>query len=407
MAAESNEPQAQEAQKILERAKKAQDPLAGGKSLAELAELPIDPEQTLLGDRFLCRKGTMLLVGRTGTGKSSASAQQDALFACGREAFGIRPAHPLNILTIQAEDDNGDLTEMAGGVIRGLDLTEEETEAIRERTLYLRWHETGQKFIDKLRRACTAAKSSGRPFDIVRINPLHAFAEGNLVDPETIGRFCRSGLNAIADDFDCGIIVVHHTPKINYTARKKMSGVEWIYAATGCADLANWARCSMIIADENYSAGVFRFIASKRRERIGWKDAQGNFVFERLFCHARDGGGIFWRPATEEESAGSAGDSQPAKKPGVLESIAAMDEATLRARAMNIVNKKPLAATDFQMGVMREFDTNPKYARTIAKLLTEGENKPVKVAKIGKVHWHGTAEQIAELKAPRLGGMAK
>ena len=83
-------------------AERKADPLAGRKSLAELAKQPIDPGQTLLGDRYLCRGGSMLYVGRSGLGKSSSSAQADIQWSLGREAFGIAPAKPLNILTIQA-----------------------------------------------------------------------------------------------------------------------------------------------------------------------------------------------------------------------------------------------------------------------------------------------------------------
>src|SRR6266852_145470 len=66
----------------------------------------------LLGKRFLCVEGGMLFVGPSGIGKSSANVQQDILWSLGRSAFGIRPARPLRILCVQAENDDGDLAEM-------------------------------------------------------------------------------------------------------------------------------------------------------------------------------------------------------------------------------------------------------------------------------------------------------
>jgi len=64
-------------------------------------------KNNLLGNRFLCVEGGMLFVGPSGIGKSSASIQQDILWALGRPAFGIKPARPLRILTIQAENMTG------------------------------------------------------------------------------------------------------------------------------------------------------------------------------------------------------------------------------------------------------------------------------------------------------------
>ena len=381
-------------------------PLAGRKSLAELAEMSIDPEQTLLGNRFLCRCGAMLYVGRSGLGKSSSSVQQDIQWALGRAAFGIAPARPLNILTIQAENDDGDLHEMAAGVLVGMGLNEAEVAQIRQRTTYVQWFETGNAFLAKLRNALTAERDAGRPFDLVRIDPLLSFAGGDLVNPAVVASFCRTGLNQIAHDFDAGIIAVHHTPKINLTARPRMDGPEWIYAATGCADLSNWARAILVIADSpNAMPGTFRLIGAKRGKRIEWRDTEGAMEFERYFSHAENRGGMFWREANPEEIEVATAQADKDKKPTALQEIAVKDAATLESHALTIVRKGPMTAADFNAGVMREFHINERYAKTVAKWLTEGDGKPVKVRKIGKVHWHGTAEQLDALQNPPIQGV--
>lgn len=382
------------------------DPLAGRKSLAELAEAPIDPEQTLLGNRFLCRRGAMLYVGRSGLGKSSSSGQQDACWALGREAFGILPAKPLNILCIQAENDDGDLHEMAAGVFLGLGLTEAETAEVHQRTTVVQWFESGEAFLTKLRDALAAEREAGRPFDLVRIDPLLSFAGGDLVNPAVIASFCRAGLNSIAYDFNCGIIAVHHTPKLNLTARPRMDGPEWIYAATGCADLANWARAILVIADgPNAMPGTFRLIGAKRGKRITWRDTDGEMEYERYFSHAENRGGMFWRPATPEETEVATARAAKDKKPTALQEIAGKDAATMESHALNILRKGPLTAADFRAGIMREFRINENYAKTVAKWLSEGDGKPVRVKILGKVHWHGTADQLAALQNPPLKGV--
>jgi len=382
------------------------DPLAGRKSLTELAETPIDPKQTLLGNRFLCRRGAMLYVGRSGLGKSSSSAQQDVSWALGREAFGILPAKPLNILCVQAENDDGDLHEMGAGVLLGMGLTEAEKAEVYQRTTYVQWFESGQEFLAKLRLALAAERDAGRPFDLVRIDPLMAFAGGDLVNPAVIASFCRAGLNSIAFDFDCGIIAVHHTPKINLTARPRMDGPEWIYAATGCADLANWARAILVIADSpNAMPGTFRLIGAKRGKRITWRDTDGELEFERYYSHEENRGGMFWRTATPEEIEVATERGAKDKKPNALQEIAGEDARAMEAHAANILRKGPMVAADFIAGVMREYRINEKYAKTVARWLTEGDGKPVQVRKIGKAKWHGTAAQLDALQNPPLKGV--
>jgi hypothetical protein len=117
-------------------------------SLMDIATGPPDPRATVLGNRFLCIDGSMLFVGPSGIGKSLASVQQDILWSLGREAFGIRPARPLRILTIQAENDAEDLAEMREGVCRGLGLSADERERVRQRVFYeSECGRTGQEFL--------------------------------------------------------------------------------------------------------------------------------------------------------------------------------------------------------------------------------------------------------------------
>lgn len=383
----------------------APDPLDGRKSLAELAEQPIDHTQTLLGERLLCRGGALLYVARSGIGKSSSGVQNDCQWALGMPSFGIVPAKPLNILMVQAENDDGDLTEMSRGVFLGLGLSQQEISAIHERTTEVQWFCSGNIFLERLREALAYEQAKGKPFDIVRIDPLLAFAGGDLIDPKVVQSFCREGLNKIAHDFNLGIVAVHHTPKINLTARPRMDGPEWIYAATGCADLANWARASLVMTDCGSATGTYRLIAAKRGKRVGWRNEAGEREFERHFSHAENDGGMYWRTATPEEIAAASIRARADKRPDALQAIAMKDEATMEAHARKILRKGPLTASDFKAEIIREFGINSKYANTVSKWLTEGDEKPVMVRKVGKVHWHGTAAQLDDLQNPPLKGI--
>lgn len=269
-----------------------------GVSLSTLADSPIDQEAILLGVegvRYLCRGGTMLFVGPSGVGKSTAAAQQDILWALGRPAFGIAPARPLLIVTVQAENDRGDLVCMARGIMAALNLSAEERATVDAGTRYLSHNgSTGSDFLTFLGRVLRQHNP-----DLLRIDPLMAYAGGDLTKPETISAFCRNGLNRLATEYGCGIVVCHHTPKstgngTNAQARKSWGAFDWQYAAAGGADLANWARAVMVI--EALSRDVFAFRAAKRWP--GWKNAEGAAEHVRHFQREREHGKVYWHDAT-------------------------------------------------------------------------------------------------------------
>src|SRR4029077_2648996 len=144
----------------------------------DFANNPPDPQKTLLGNRFLCREGGMLFVGPSGIGKTSASVQQDLLWSVGLPAFGIAPARPLKILTVQAEDDDGDLSEIVSGVKTGLHFTMDQIQESRERCFYVteRSH-TNDEFLQPVVKPLLELH---RP-DLLRINPLQAYLGGDII----------------------------------------------------------------------------------------------------------------------------------------------------------------------------------------------------------------------------------
>lgn len=288
----------------------------GGKalSLADYYANRTDPEATLLGKRFLCREGALLFVGPSGVGKSSASVQQDVCWALGRPAFGIAPARPLRILCVQAENDAGDMHEMAKGVIDGLKLTAADHEVLRERTLYSPQKAcTGPAFFDALRRLA----HSFRP-DLVRIDPLQAYLGGDPKDSALVSWFCRESLNPLLEQYGAAAVLNHHTPKTNFRETSNWKPSDWMYAGAGAADLTNWARAIIVIDPAGCDArGLYRFIAAKRGGRIGWRDAEDQPVYERFFRHAREAGAIYWEDV-EAPAPGKGGGSRVWTKEDVL-----------------------------------------------------------------------------------------
>jgi hypothetical protein len=259
----------------------------------EYIGLHIPEEDTILGNRFLCRHGGMLFIGPSGMGKSSASIQMDMLWSMGRPAFGIRPSRPLKILTAQAEDDQGDVVEMATGVARYLNLTPEEISTYAGNCHYRAMKtKTGQPFIDWLHEMLKKFLP-----DLLRINPLQAYIGGDPKDTEKTVKFLRNGLNPLLEEFNCGVIVVHHTPKTNFRSTEEWKASDWMYAGAGSADITNWGR-AILIADPTDTPRTFRWIAAKRGARIGWADENGDPCIERYFKHSGTGN-IHWEDADE------------------------------------------------------------------------------------------------------------
>ena len=268
------------------------------RSIQELTTMTPDHAATLLGERLLCRGGAMLMVGPSGVGKSTMSMHQDLCWAVGREAFGIKPARPLRILTIQAENDDGDLYEMSTGVCFGLGFTSEEWRIATVNLHYVtEIARSGEAFLDMLDRLL-----SEHACDIVRIDPLFAFYGAKIEDSEKLSVFLRGGINPILHKHNVGLILAHHTPKTNNRDTSCWTHTDYSYAGAGGAELTNWAR-AMLVLDATHTPGTFKLIAAKRGARIGWRDSSGAREFIRYYRHSRKEGIIFWEEGDEDEVA--------------------------------------------------------------------------------------------------------
>ena len=315
-----------------------------------------DPENTFFQGRFLCRKGAMLFVGPSGIGKSSASVQQDICWSIGREAFGIRPTRPLRILHIQAENDEDDMTEMVRGVAAEIQMSDAERNTCL-RNLLTRQHSitSGKRFLSDF---LNPALEADRP-DIVRIDPLHAYAGCDITNAQEIGMFCREGIQPLMDKYGCGSILNHHTPKTTNRDTSNWRASDWMYSGAGSADLTNWVRAIMVI-EPTANPGAFRFIAPKRGRRLGWITQGGESTIEKLFCHSE--GKISWREATEDEVASikSKGKGQPPTDECLM-SYVPMDNIIAKDSLLHKWNSPPLKLGE------------KKCRRAIQSLIEEGK----------------------------------
>jgi RecA-family ATPase len=263
-----------------------------GCTLADLVARPIDEADTLLGNRYLCRGGGMLLVAPSGHGKSVLSIQAAIEWGVGRPSFGIRPAGSLRTLIIQAEDDEGDCIEMAQ-ITRHLGIEGGDFEELRRNVWLERLNDlTGHEFVQAL-----DGFLKQRPADIVIINPLTAYLGADDKDTKAATLFLRNWLNPVLSNHSCAAIIIHHTPKTNFASTENYKPSDWMYRGAGAATITNWARAILVI-DPGKDPNVYRFIAAKRGKRIGW--GYESPVFETYWSHSHDGK-LLWVPANEAQ----------------------------------------------------------------------------------------------------------
>jgi len=264
--------------------------LETGRGPLELARTPIDESMTLLGDRFLCRGGAMMWTGSTGIGKSSSSTQAHILWALGRPAFGITPNGPLKTAVFQVENDDGDLTEMAQGVFKGLGLTEAEKEQVQRNVRTFTVETLGVGVLNLARRLGMGYK--GWKPDIVCLDPLQALSGLDVAgDVRGVLEFTMD-MTRLARELALGWQLCHHTPKVGVNAIQERGLAYSSYLGAGGAQLANWARADMLLLP-TVTEGLYQLIAGKRAGRLGW-DSQ-----VRHFKHGKVG--ICWEDATPED----------------------------------------------------------------------------------------------------------
>lgn len=221
----------------------------------------------LLGDRYLCRGHIGMLVGGSGIGKSTFAYQVSILWALGRPAFGIAPpgSKKLRSVHFQSEDEEGDLAKARECVAFALGLTDAERMIVYENVLIKTEKVlTGDAFLADMAKEATRHKA-----DIVWLNPLQAFMEGDIKDARDVKQFTRTGLNRANRDSLWATMIVHHTPKpatANNVSERSWNEV--MYEGAGSADLVNVCRTVMVLKATK-TEGEFNLHLAKRGAEAG------------------------------------------------------------------------------------------------------------------------------------------
>lgn len=267
------------------------------------------PDDNLVGERFLCRQGSWLLVAQSGVGKSVFAVQAAVCFAVGRDVFGLKPARPLRQLMVQAENNAGDMHETFTGVCEGLGLTLEEQHALETnfRTVHCSRY-TGAEFARFVAHLCRAH----RP-DIVWIDPLLSYLGGEISKMQDCSRFLQNLLQPVIEDADVGLVVVHHTGKPPKSDEGKYKGADLAYLGIGSSVLTNWARATSTLLRVPEAENRYTLEHSKRADRAGC-------AARTDIMHA-SGRGICWLPAPGKAAAADRRAMKRPRKPGKYDGI--------------------------------------------------------------------------------------
>jgi len=210
-------------------------------------------------------------------------------WALGQPVFGLEPARPLKSLLIQAENDDGDLAEMKTGVFNGLNLSpEEQAEACKNIYVTQESSKTGMGLCHAV---IEPLLEKIKP-DLLWIDPALAYIGSDMNSQKDVGTFLRNYLAPLLTEHKCGVVIIHHTNKINKDPDRQLT--DMTYLGAGSAEWSNWSR-AIIALNKTDVDNLYELIAAKRGARLKWRAADGESVtMKRYIGHSRRPDTICW-----------------------------------------------------------------------------------------------------------------
>lgn len=332
---------------------------APGKQSADVrglaAVMSVDLENdlsSLIGfkKRFLGLGGSWVLIGPSGVGKSSLAMDLAIHLSSGQEWFGIEVRRPLNVLVVQQENDDGDLSEMLTGALRSLGPDTDRARNVHRRLAFWRPQSRGLNFCHDLRTRIVDCN-----IDVVLLDPLLAHVSGDVSSQEVVAGFLRMQLQPVLDHTGALAIVVHHTgkPSESRTSTKR-DPLELSYSGLGSSEITNWARAIAVLSPVGSDGRTFRFTLAKRRNRSGLRSNYTGHDDVIFLQHAS--GGIGWTEVAPPE------EQKESKTRQKTQESRAHDFSTLASQVIGQAGGQ-IAKSD----LIDSLAENPGISRTVAK----------------------------------------
>jgi RecA-family ATPase len=264
----------------------------------------------LIGNRWLCKGGSLLLVSQSGVGKSSFTLQLLISLAVGRPFFGIKPKRPLRVVLAQAENDGGDVAEAFQSITDGMMLYPDEERLLEENLhIYRDTRSVGPAFIERMKELTIRHNA-----DWFTCDPLMSFCGIEVSDQRQMTEFLRHGINPVLEETGAVFMAVHHTTKPRSAKDKEGQTVsDLAYQGSGSSELTNWAREVACLQRCQGDEPIFKFALTKRRGRAGLKDHADQFANEITIRHARQKGVVRWEYAVPEEATAAQTATRPSQ----------------------------------------------------------------------------------------------
>jgi len=244
------------------------------------------------------------LLGPTGIGKSAMVMQLGIHLAVGKGLFGLEPGElyrgrGMRVLLIQAENDEGDLSEMRDGVLAGCtELTEAERRQAKDRFGVIT---VNDRSADRFAEAVAAILDRDGPYDVLIVDPAFAYLGGDSNSQKDVSYFMRELMNPLLQKHSVGMILAHHTNKpLRGKEKENWEAGDYAYLGAGSAEWINPARAALDIRSLG-SDSVFELRAPKRGKRLRWVDSDGQPTVKQYIAHHGEPGVICWRGATAGE----------------------------------------------------------------------------------------------------------
>lgn len=332
---------------------------AGGRNGSERFELKAllgfdakkDPD-CLVGNRYGVRGGQCLWAGGSGYGKSSLMMQIVMHLAVGSSIFGLRPVRPLKNLIIEAENDEGDMSEQLTGVLAGIrtigeiDLDQQADVIEANVGIHRVIGKSGDAFLALLDTLCEI----DRP-DVVWIDPLFAFSGCDLIDSSRTGRFLREGLFPLLVKRRVWGNVIHHIgkPVREIKGGAPMSAIDYQYLGFGTSEIQNSFRAVNILVPVADSEGVYRLVFSKRGERANARTTEGDWTRSIYLKHSKPSEGICWLQVEEPEGKGKGKGGRPSQFKGemILDEMSVVHPVTTSALQLKLYREENMGRATF------------------------------------------------------------
>jgi len=225
----------------------------------------------VLGNRWLCRGGSLVMAGQAGTGKSALMMQAAINWTLGQDFFGIKTNDGMKMrtLVIQAENDAGDVAESMQDQIKGLGLSEFQKDDLKDRMfIYRESVATGKEFGDVLRKLVVQHQAT-----ICFVDPLMAFVGADISETSEAAKFLRHIIQPILNETGVIIVFMHHTGKPKSSKDKEgQTAADLAYQLFGSSEVTNWAREIACLQRCPGEEQIYRFGLTKRRMRAGMTD---------------------------------------------------------------------------------------------------------------------------------------